>query len=230
MGEGSENEADLMPLISSCSIACGGHYGDEKSMRKTIRLAMENGVKIGAHPSYPDRGNFGRKVLKMESGQLIQSIIDQVRDLKKISENMGAKMTHIKPHGALYHEAIGNTEVAKAVISCLVEMDNGLELYAPFGSVIARLASQKGIHVRFEAFADRNYINDLNFVSRDAPDAMVAENKITDHVSLLVLHGKVQTILGNQVPIKVDTLCVHGDNPEALAVLRQLNEHFYIEK
>ncbi|MFT7033872.1 MAG: UPF0271 protein [Cyclobacteriaceae bacterium] len=230
LGEGIGNDGAIMPYISSCNIACGIHAGDSGTMSKTIALAKKHGVKIGAHPSYPDRVNFGRKVLGISSGELIKSIEDQVMSLKTLLTKSDSNLNHIKPHGALYNEAAINKKVAKSVISAVKSFGQEIQLFVPYKSVIAELAKSEGVQIKYEGFADRAYQDDLQLVSRTQAGAVLHEpEKIYRHVSKMINEQQVDTISGNLQQIIVDTICVHGDNPEAVEIVKFLFEKLKTE-
>lgn len=228
LGEGISNDKLIMPLISSCNIACGGHFGDENSMKQAMALAKENGVQIGVHPSYPDRKNFGRSVLKIEASKLKESIQGQIEWFLKIADLNNCEVNHVKPHGALYNEAAKNVAIAQIIVEVMLGFNRSLELYAPYGSVIAGQAMSAGIPIRYEAFADRNYLEDLMLVPRSHAQAMVKSDDIIEHIKTMSQNGKVKSISRKTVPIKADTFCVHGDNKEALGIIRSLHYHFQI--
>jgi UPF0271 protein len=223
LGEGAGNDAQLMPFLSSCNIACGAHAGSEAIIEETIALALKHKTKIGAHPSFPDRENFGRNEMNLSSSQLRTIIIDQITLVGKLAEIAGVKLNHVKPHGALYNMAVGNEEIADAIINSLVALNSPLILYVPFGSIIARRAIEKNIKIKYEAFADRNYNDDLTLVSRKRSDAVLHDpEQIIEHVVRMIKEQNVKTITGALVNIKADTLCVHGDNPNAVAIVTSL--------
>lgn len=226
LGEGVGNDAQLMPYLSSCNIACGGHAGDDNTMRETIRLAIENNVKIGAHPSFPDRENFGRLEMNLPNNELTTVIIDQILRLKILTEEAGGKLNHVKPHGALYNMAAVNDSIAEAVLDAMTPFDKNLILYVPYGSVIARKAIEGKQPIKYEAFADRNYNEDLTLVSRKLDNAVLEDpDQIIDHVIRMIKEKKVKTINGNFSDIEAGTLCVHGDNPHAVAIVSQLSKN-----
>lgn len=225
LGEGLENESVLMPLISSCNIACGGHAGDLQTMKDVIILAKQNGVKIGAHPSFPDKLNFGRTKMDMNAKDLFDSLKHQIELLKSLVETAGLLLHHVKPHGALYNIASVDERSAKIIVSVIKNIDEYLILYAPFGSVISKIAQQEGLKVMFEGFADRNYNEDLTLVSRHESNALIHDKHIMfKHVEYMISFGKVTAINGVEVELKVDTICVHGDGEnieENLSFLRR---------
>ncbi|WP_040280089.1 5-oxoprolinase subunit PxpA [Psychroserpens damuponensis] len=230
LGEGVGNEAVVMPLISSCNIACGGHAGDFDTMRSVVELAGVYGVRIGAHPSFPDVKNFGRVVVNMSSSDLYESIKFQIESLKSVAEAQQLKMHHVKPHGALYNLASVNVEVAATVVDVVKSVDPQLILYVPFGSVISKIAMKQGLKIMYEAFADRNYNADLTLVSRRESDALIYDKEaIFKHVFNMIYYGNVTTKNGVEVALRVDTICVHGDSENVienlLYVRRKLDEN-----
>lgn len=226
VGEGVSNEHLLMPYISSCNIACGGHYGDVKTMDNTIEIAIENNVLIGAHPSFPDKENFGRKILKMTPEALQKSIESQLLLFKSRLDLVGAKMNHIKPHGALYNLITVDVATAKIFLKAIDKYAKSVFLYVPYNSVIARLAIEKNIRVVYEVFADRNYNSDLSLVSRNQENALITDAvAIFKHVVHMYQHQEVIAISGEKKPIIADTFCVHGDQEKALSILIYLSEH-----
>ena len=226
VGEGVSNEHLLMPYISSCNIACGGHYGDVKTMDNTIAIAIENNVLIGAHPSFPDKENFGRKILKMTPEALQKSIESQLLLFKSRLDLVGAKMNHIKPHGALYNLITVDVANAKIFLKAIDKYAKSVFLYVPYNSVIARLAIEKNITVVYEVFADRNYNSDLSLVSRNQENALITDAvAVFKHVVHMYQHQEVIAISGEKKPIIADTFCVHGDQEKALSILIYLSEH-----
>ena len=226
VGEGVSNEHLLMPYISSCNIACGGHYGDVKTMDNTIAIAIENNVLIGAHPSFPDKENFGRKILKMTPEALQKSIESQLLLFKSRLDLVGAKMNHIKPHGALYNLITVDVANAKIFLKAIDKYAKSVFLYVPYNSVIARLAIEKNIRVVYEVFADRNYNSDLSLVSRNQENALITDAvAVFKHVVHMYQHQEVIAISGEKKPIIADTFCVHGDQEKALSILIYLSEH-----
>ena len=184
LGEGGYYDAELMPLISACNIACGGHAGTVESMHQTVMFAMENKVEIGAHPSYPDKENFGRISMEIPAEDLRLSIVAQILSLKQIAEAEGGKLTHIKLHGALYNDAAKDEDIAGIVIDSILEFEENFPVYAPQNSVISKLAEGK-IKVIFEAFADRNYNENHSLVSRSKPNALITQKAVSyTHLTL----------------------------------------------
>lgn len=226
LGEGGDYDEQLMPLISACNIACGGHAGTVETMQKTVALALENNVEIGAHPSYPDKENFGRKDLKMDPDKLKQSLVAQILSLKQVVESEGGKLNHIKPHGALYNQAAKDPEVARIVIDAILEFDQKMLLYAPPKSVISQLAEGR-IKVAFEAFADRNYNEDYSLVSRRESNALIVQKEgVFDHLYMMFSEKKISCASGGKIACSATTYCLHSDTPNSVETLRYLKERF----
>ncbi len=225
VGEGVNNESQLMPYISSCNIACGGHAGDLETMRTVVKLAKKHRVKIGAHPSFPDKENFGRQAMKISNARLFKSIREQINSLMRVLRDEKARLHHIKPHGALYNLATTNAPTATVIIEALKSISLPVKLYVPYNSVIAQLALNENIPIVYEAFADRNYNDDLTLVSRNEKNTIISDsNEMFNHVSRMIKRQKVKTINGVEVKIFAKTFCVHGDNPKALNLIKDLKE------
>ena len=226
VGEEAGFDDQIMPYISWCNIACGIHAGNDVVIQKTIDLALQYHVKIGAHPSYPDRENFGRVVMKLSYKDLVETLTSQIQKVKYFTEKKGGKLYHVKPHGALYNEAMKNEEVARAIIRSVINIDKNLYIISPKESLISYIG-KKNVEVKHEVFADRNYNEDLSLVSRSEKNAVLTDpKKVFGHVIKMVLEGKVKTIKGEGVPISFDTICVHGDNPKSVQILRCLYKEF----
>lgn len=228
VGEEAGFDAEIMQYISWCNIACGSHAGSAEAIQKTIELAMQHNVKIGAHPSYPDRENFGRTKVEMPYGDLVKTITEQIRLVKSLTEKAGGKLHHVKPHGALYNEAVKNESVAMAIIEAVKNIDKSLYIITLKNSKLSYL-SREDFEIKHEAFADRNYNDDLTLVSRKEKEALLTDPKeIFSHVKRMVLEGKVKTKNRVEVPIFFDTICVHGDNPKSVQILKYLYKEFSI--
>ncbi|NHF60127.1 5-oxoprolinase subunit PxpA [Flavobacteriaceae bacterium TP-CH-4] len=225
VGEGMGNEGRLMPLISSCNIACGGHAGDVETMRGVVRLAKTYQVKIGAHPSYPDRENFGRISVNISERDLIDTVRHQIQGLESVLREEDMALNHIKPHGALYNDLVKDEQLASTFLKAIEHYKEDVWLYVPYGSMIEKEASNKGFGIRYEAFADRNYNEDLSLVSRTFQNAVIeSPEAVLGHLLTMVRKEKVNTIGGKTVPIKADTFCIHGDTKNALHILAYLSE------
>lgn len=226
LGEGGDFDAALMPHISACNIASGGHAGNLETMRDTIHLAIENNVQIGAHPSYPDKENFGRKPMDISSEELKRTIVAQILSLKQLAEAKGVKLTHVKPHGALYNEAAKDEKTAKIIVNSMLEFDQNLALFCPQNSVISKLAMGK-IPVVFEAFADRNYTTNYQLVSRSKPNALITEKEaVFKHLFSMYSEGKIHCENGKELECKADTFCLHSDTPNSVEIMLFLRKKF----
>lgn len=226
LGEGGEFDAELMPLISACNIACGGHAGNLETMQHTVDLAMENEVEVGAHPSYPDKENFGRISLKMEPKKLKRSLVAQILSLKQITEAEGAELVHVKPHGALYHDAQKNENIAAVILEAMQEFDDPLLLYAPEGSVISQMAEGK-LKVVNEAFADRNYNPDRSLVSRLNSKALITEKEaVFEHLFRMFREHEIACVNHEKIETKATTFCLHSDTPNSVEILKYLHQKF----
>lgn len=230
LGEGLNNEAQVMPFISACNIACGGHAGSTEIIEKTIDLAIQHKVQIGAHPSFPDRENFGRKVLKMDDQELLYSLIDQLSNVLEIVHKKKTKLHHIKAHGALYNLAAQDQRTAEIVLEAVKRTTPNVVIFVPPKSVIAQLAEANKMKIAYEVFCDRNYKSDYSLVNRQENNALLLNQKdVLDHVNLM-MNGELVTIDGHTLPIISDTFCVHGDTRTAVTILEMLNSYFKVEK
>jgi UPF0271 protein len=226
MGEGSSNDDELIPLVSSVNIACGGHAGSPDIMRKTIENALSQGVVIGAHPSYPDKENFGRKDM-IESGlqpeALGSILIDQLNLLEMICREFGCSIHHIKPHGALYNRAAWDSNVSTCICKAIASWNPTLILYGLSGSQMENAADIYHINFVPEAFADRSYAEDGSLIPRGELSAMIEDpGKAARQVLQMLLQGTVTTRSGKEISIKAGTICVHGDNPDAINLASQI--------
>jgi UPF0271 protein len=225
VGEGIGNESQLMPFIASCNIACGGHAGDFNSMQDVLKLAQKHRVKVGAHPSFPDKENFGRQPMDISCAALFSSIKNQIDHLIKVLNRENALLHHIKPHGALYNLAAVDERIANVIVEVMKSIDLPIKLYVPYKSVIADLALKENIQITYEAFADRNYNDDLTLVSRTEMNALIGGSDLVfEHVFRMISTQKVMTIQGTEIDIKADTFCVHGDNPKAVNLIKYLSK------
>ena len=218
LGEGAAHDAELMPLITSANIACGGHAGDEATMRATIELALKHGVAIGAHPGFADRENFGRKERVLTASSLRELVGTQIAALARLGT-----LRHVKPHGALYTLAARDAAVAKVIAETVREAAGDLILFALAGSELVRAGRAAGLRVAEEVFADRTYQRDGSLTPRSRPDALITnENLAVAQVLRMVRDGIVRALDGTDVAIQADTVCVHGDGPHAVAFARRL--------
>ncbi len=225
LGEGGKFDADLLMLITSANIACGGHAGDLLSMRKTVALSLKNRVNVGAHPSFPDRHHFGRKSIDISDKQLSDSIYQQIMALRVICDELGAKMFHVKPHGALYNEVARNEVLGLILIDVIKRIDPELKLMILAGSPLVKLARQHGLTVIEEAFADRTYLNDGSLAPRSRDGAVINAPQLAwQQVRQIIENKPVTTIDDSPLIIKADTICLHGDNEQALAFAKLISE------
>jgi 5-oxoprolinase (ATP-hydrolysing) subunit A len=227
VGEGLNNEVELMPYIQSCNIACGGHAGNEHIMQQVVALAIKHKVKIGAHPSYPDIENFGRKTLIMEPAELKHSIQYQINILKKIVCDQGGILHHIKPHGALYNDIVRDNDLSLQFLEAIQPYKKEVKLYVPYNSIIEKLTVSEGFSIVNEAFADRNYNDDLSLVSRQEKDALILNSEdISKHVFQMFNDNRVTTISGKKTVIKATTFCVHSDTKNAINIVKYLHKFY----
>jgi UPF0271 protein len=222
LGEGSPDEDEIWPLITSANVACGGHIGDEHSMREAARRAQQHGVRFGAHPSYPDRENFGRKTISIAPDALRASLIAQIAAL-----NAFAKVEHIKPHGALYNDAHKDRALADVIVSAL---DPSIALVAPDHSQMAAAARAAGIRVIREAFADRRYEPDGSLTPRNIPGSTLTVEEAAAQATLLAHDHAVLTRDGTRILLHFDTLCLHADMPHAAQRLRAIRTALAFDK
>lgn len=223
VGEGINNESNLMPYIQSCNIACGGHAGNKKTMNFVVDLAIKYQINIGAHPSYPDKENFGRKTLMIKPSKFILSIRNQIAILHKIIKEKGSILNHIKPHGALYNDIAINNELSLIFLEAILPYKKDVKLYVPYNSVIEKNAIEKGFSIIYEAFADRNYNDDLSLVSRQDESAIITNSKlIFEHVYNILNAEQVTTITGTKKTLKATTFCVHSDTKNAVEIVKTI--------
>ncbi len=224
LGEGGAIDAQIMPLISSCNIACGGHFGNNSTIRTTIRLAKQHGVKVGAHPAFPDGENFGRKVLNITKGELSDTIFEQLSRFLAICESEGIQPHHIKLHGALYNEAAVNRTLAMDVIKSIQRTKRELPLYVPFNSELAK-AAENELPLVFEAFIDRRYNDDMSLVARSINGAIITSPKEAwEQFYNMITKQQLTTIQNNKRQITASTYCVHSDTYGAVEILQYIKK------
>lgn len=221
LGEGCGADGELLALVSSASIACGAHAGDERTMRATILAAVERGVSIGAHPGYPDRAGFGRVETGATPAEIRELILGQLDAFALACEAAGAEFRHVKPHGALYNRAMGDAGAAASIAYAVAAFDSSLTVMCMPGSELARAATTAGLGVAREAFLDRAYESLTGLVARGARGAMISDGaEAAARAERLVLDRTVIAADGAELRIEADSLCVHGDNPTATELLR----------
>lgn len=226
LGEGGKFDSQLLSLISSANIACGGHAGDPQSMRKAVTQALKNSVNVGAHPSFPDRHNFGRTRVDISETQLSDSIYQQIMALRAICDELGAKLFHVKPHGAFYNEVAKNKVLGLILIDVIKRIDPELKLMILAGSPLVKLARQQGLTVIEEAFADRTYLNDGSLAPRSEDGAVIHDpQQALQQVRQIIRNMPVTTLDGQPIIINATSICLHGDNEQALEFARLISEN-----
>ncbi len=221
----TENDPPLLKIVNSANIACGYHAGDKQTMEKTIKISKENGVSIGAHPSFNDPENFGRKRLNLPSGEISKLIIDQINILSNIATNSGTKVTHVKPHGALNNMACEDYELAKIISESIIQVNKDLIFLVPIGSQMEKVGKKLGMKTATEIFADRNYEDDGNLISRSKDNAMITNPEIAEkHVIKMVKNQALNCYSGKQIPCEIDSICVHGDGESAVSTAKKIKE------
>jgi UPF0271 protein len=223
LGEGSGHDAELFELISSANIATGFHAGDSDTMHAAICAAKERGVAVGAHPSFFDRENFGRKELNVADQEVLDAVAYQLGIFQAISSALDVQPNHVKPHGALYNMAVRDSQLADAIARAIGSVDPKLLLFAPDKSELARAGERHELQIAREVFADRNYLNDGWLVPRTRPDALLHDPKeAAQRVVRMLREGKVRSVEGRDVDVRGETICVHGDTPGAVEFAREL--------
>ncbi|HYV94193.1 MAG TPA: 5-oxoprolinase subunit PxpA [Chitinophagales bacterium] len=218
MGEGVNTDAQLMPLISSASIACGYHAGDADTMKKTVELALMHHVAIGAHPGFADKEFFGRRELKLSTDEVYDLIAGQISALKKITDSFQAKLHHVKPHGALYNIAARDASLARTIALAVQDVDKNLMLYGLSGSYLISEGEAIRLKTASEVFADRTYGDDGSLTPRSQPNALIEDElQCAAQVLQMITQQTVTSINGHTVPIVAQTICIHGDGKHAVA-------------
>ncbi len=220
------NDEVVMQYISSCNIACGFHGGDPLTIQRTIGLAMKNGVKIGAHPGFPDLQGFGRRLMQLPREELYAIIQYQVAAVKGMTEAAGGQLYHVKPHGALYNMAGKDDQMAEIIVKAILSIDSDLVLYGPPNSSLTKKAEAFDLVCKNEVFADRNYNDDLSLVNRKKSEALIhGVQEMFEHVHRMLREGKVKTVSGILKHIEAQTICIHGDKQNAGEVAKYLSEN-----
>jgi UPF0271 protein len=219
-------DAEVMPFITSANIACGFHGGDPATIRKTVRLALDHGVAIGAHPSLPDLQGFGRRVMKISPQDLYDLVVYQAGAVEAFACAAGGKLHHIKCHGALYNMAATDEGLSDAMARAAKDLGNVM-LYVLSNSKSFEIAKQAGLPVAGEVFADRGYSDDGTLAPRDKPGGMIEDaQKSVRQALAMVEEGYVTSLSGKRVPVAADTLCLHGDQPGAVAFAKEIRKAF----
>jgi UPF0271 protein len=229
LGEGAGHDAEIMNFITSANIACGGHAGDEGTIRATVDLAQKRGVAIGAHPGYRDKANFGRVALTMEPLALIEEVSAQVRAVVDVVGAAGGIVRHVKAHGAMYNQAERDAAIARSIATGIFDDGRGSSVlvFAPPGSAMLAAAAAMDLKVAREGFVDRAYERDGTLRSRKLPNALHTDPRVAVAQALSFVHeGGVRASDGSFLPLEVDTLCIHGDTPGAVAIAEAVRAAF----
>ncbi|OOG73768.1 LamB/YcsF family protein [Algoriphagus sp. A40] len=228
LGEGMPNEAQIIPLIDLASVACGGHFGDRNTIKTTLDLVRKSGKKAGAHPSYPDLQNFGRKSLDIKPNELLQSLHDQIGLFLDVAKAENVPADHIKFHGALYNDAAENPMLAEILIDFLKRNFADIPLFVPPHSEIEKAAMESNLPIRLEIFGDRAYQDNYNLVSRNAENSLFTQtHQVISHLDSIITLGQIRTSSGGMIPVKADTICFHGDNPGIMEFLPIVRDRFW---
>jgi UPF0271 protein len=230
MGEGIGNDVAIMPYISSANIACGYHAGDEVTMRATVQLALKHGVTIGAHPSYPDKANFGRNAMSLNNQEIYDLVQHQIRLLFDIAKAEGATIRHVKPHGALYNTAAVSKDISDSIVSAIYDFDPNLILYGLANSEMINVAKAKGLRFMQEVFADRTYQPNGTLTPRIQANALIEnEQQSLDQVMQMIKTRTVTAVDSTCVSIQADTICIHGDGSHAVEFAHALHNQLKSE-
>ena len=221
-----ENDPELLNIVNSANIACGYHAGDEETMNMVIKISKSNGVSIGAHPSFNDPENFGRKRINLTSSEINKLITNQYEILQKVAQKHNEKVTHIKPHGALNNMACENFELANTIAKAINNIDINIIFLVPTGSQMEIAAKKLNMKIACEIFADRNYEDDGNLVSRSKDHALITDPEVAKkHVLSMVKNQALNCYSGKQIPCEIDSVCIHGDNQSSLATAKSIREN-----
>jgi UPF0271 protein len=222
----NKHDPDLLKIVNSANVACGYHAGDEETMNQVIKISKENNVSIGAHPSFNDPENFGRKRINLSSSEIKKLIIDQYEILQNIAVKYNEKVSHIKPHGALNNMACEDIELATILAKTINEINKDLIYLVPTGSKMEEAAKKLSMKIACEIFADRNYEDDGNLVSRKKPNALITNpEEAKKHVLSMVKNQALNCHSGKQIPCKIDSVCIHGDNESSLATAKSIRNN-----
>ena len=221
----TKNDPLLLEIVNSANIACGYHAGDKPTMEKTIEISKKNNVSIGAHPSFNDPENFGRKRINLTSSEIKKLIIDQINILSNVASSKGVRVTHVKPHGALNNMACEDYDLAKIISESIIKTNKNLIFLVPTGSQMEKAGKKFGMKIAAEIFADRNYEDDGNLVSRSKKNAMITNPDIAKkHVIKMVESQALNCYSGKRIPCDIDSVCVHGDGKSAVDTAKQIRE------
>lgn len=218
-------DTELMTYVSSINVACGFHAGDPSVLRRTIENGILAGVRIGAHPSFPDLQGFGRREMNLSADEVFDTVLYQVSAVKGVCEALGTRLHHVKPHGALYNMAARDRSLAASIANAVKQIDPDLVLYGLSGSCLITEAEAEGLNTASEVFADRTYRADGSLTPRSEPDALILnESASIDQVLSMVRDGAVAATSGELIPIRAETVCIHGDGPHAVEFAARIRE------
>jgi UPF0271 protein len=227
----NKHDPDLLEIVNSANIACGYHAGDEETMNQVVQISRKNGVSIGAHPSFNDPENFGRERMNLSSNEIKKLLIDQYELLQKIASNHGDKVTHIKPHGALNNMACEDLELSTTIAKVINGIDKDLIYLVPTGSKMEEAAKKFNMKIACEIFADRNYEDNGNLVSRKKSHALITDpEEAKKHVLKMVKTQALNCHSGKQIPCEIDSICIHGDNLSSLATAKSIRNNLLENK
>jgi len=222
----TKNDPDLLKIVNSANIACGYHAGDKETMNRVIEISKTNQVSIGAHPSFNDPENFGRKKINLNSSEVTKLIIDQYEVLQKIAENHNENVTHIKPHGALNNMACEDLELATTIAKAINSINKDIIFLVPTGSKMELVGKKLNMKIACEIFADRNYEDDGNLVSRSKDNALITNPDVAKkHVLKMVKNQALNCFSGKKISCKIDSVCIHGDNESSLATAKSIKDN-----
>ena len=222
----NKHDPDLLEIVNSANVACGYHAGDEETMSQVIKISKKNGVSVGAHPSFNDPENFGRERMNLNSSEITKLIIDQYEILQKIALKHGENVSHMKPHGALNNMACEDIELATTLAKTIKGISKDLIYLVPTGSKMEVAAKKLDMKIACEIFADRNYEDDGNLVSRKKPHALITDPKQAQkHVLKMVKTQSLNCHSGKQIPCEIDSVCIHGDNLSSLATAKSIRKN-----
>ncbi len=226
MHHSNENDPDLLKIVNSANVACGYHAGDEETMREVVEISKQNNVSIGAHPSFNDPENFGRKRINLGADEISKLVIDQYEILQNIANKLDEKVSHIKPHGALNNMACEDLELATILAKTIYSIDKDIIYLVPTGSKMEIAAKKLNMKIACEIFADRNYEDDGTLVSRSKDHALITDpERAKEHVFSMVKNQILNCHSGKQIPCEIDSICIHGDNASSLSTAKQVREN-----
>jgi len=222
----NKHDPDLLNIVNSANVACGYHAGDEETMSQVVTISKKNGVSIGAHPSFKDPENFGRKRMNLNSSEIKKLIIEQYEILQKIASKHNENVSHIKPHGALNNMACEDIGLANTLAKTIYDINKDLIYLVPTGSKMEIAAKKLNMRIACEIFADRNYEDNGNLVSRSKPNALITDpEEAKKHVLSMIKNQAINCISGKQLPCNIDSVCIHGDNISSLATAKSIRDN-----